>query len=581
MLTKLKLHNFKRFDDAEIDLGDAVVFIGPNNSGKTTALQALTLWDIGWRRWISKRKKGSKAQERQGVAINRRDLLAVPVPSGRLLWRDLNVRSITRANGDQSTKNVLFNITVEGVSEGKAWQCGLEFDYANEESFHVRPLRVSEEASPERMPIPDEVGNVRIAFLPPMSGLASEEFVKHPGEISVLVGQGQTAQVLRNLCYSVCYPEEGNRETSENWKRIVAEVKRLFGSELLAPTYHPERGEIRMQFREGSGAAPVLDLSAAGRGLQQTLLLLSYIYSNPGAVILLDEPDAHLEVLRQRQTYQLIHSIAREQNAQIIAASHSEVVLQEAATTGNVIAFVGKPHTLTGQPGQVIKSLTTLGWDQYYQAELTGWVLYLEDATDLAILKAFATVLNHPVMECLDRCFVHYVATNLPEIARQHFFGLREAKRDFVGIAVFDHLDKELHAESPLVETMWERREIENYFTSENVLLKWIGKDQPTDLFSLADREQAQMEMKTAISRVTELLLVDNKTPWSPDVKATDEVLDRIFRVFFSERGLPILFRKADYYQLVAMLEPHEINPEVKEKLDMIAKVAQQARPRV
>ena len=50
-----------------------------------------------------------------------------------------------------------------------------------------------------------------------------------------------------------------------------------------------------------------LDLSSAGRGLQQTLLLLAYMYSNPGAVLLLDEPDAHLEILRQRQIYGVAH----------------------------------------------------------------------------------------------------------------------------------------------------------------------------------------------------------------------------------------------------------------------------------
>ena len=41
MLTKLTIKNFKRFDQAEIELGKSVVLIGPNNSGKTTALQAL------------------------------------------------------------------------------------------------------------------------------------------------------------------------------------------------------------------------------------------------------------------------------------------------------------------------------------------------------------------------------------------------------------------------------------------------------------------------------------------------------------------------------------------------------------
>ena len=47
MLTKLTIRNFKRFDEVEIELGGPVVFIGPNKSGKTSAMQALALWDIG------------------------------------------------------------------------------------------------------------------------------------------------------------------------------------------------------------------------------------------------------------------------------------------------------------------------------------------------------------------------------------------------------------------------------------------------------------------------------------------------------------------------------------------------------
>ena len=576
MLTKLRLHNFKRFDDAEIELGDAVVFIGPNNSGKTTALQALTLWDIGLHRWLSKRGKGLQAGERAGVAVNRRDLLAVPVPSGRLLWRDLDVRKITRPDNKQSTKNVLMNIIVEGITAGVGWKCGLEFDYTNEESFYVRPVRLHEAEGTARMPIPDQAADVRIAYLPPMSGLASEEFVKQAGEISVLIGQGQTAQVLRNLCYNVCYPQGIEREASDPWKRIAREIERLFGTELLPPVYRPERSEIRMQFRQGSA---LLDLSSAGRGLQQTLLLLAYVYSNPRSVLLLDEPDAHLEVLRQRQTYQLIHAIAREQETQIITASHSEIVLNEAAATGSVIAFVGKPHLLTGQTSQVIKSLTTLGWDQYVQAEETGWVLYVEDATDFAILKAFAELLKHPVRAHLDRCFVHYVATNVPQQARGHFYGLQEAKPDLTGLALFDRLDKTLPKDTALIETMWSRREIENYFTTNDVLMRWVGADKPTDLFAWSEREEVRRAMTRAITRVTEALSLDNKTPWSADTKASDEVLDRIFRVFFQEQGKPVLFRKADYYQLVQFLKPEEVDPEVIEKLDSIVQVSQAAKP--
>lgn len=576
MLTKLLIRNFKRFPEAEIDLGKTVVLIGPNNSGKTTALQALALWEVGLRRWTEKRSSGSSAALRSGVAINRRDLLAIPIPNANLLWRNLRVRESERINGKPDTHNIRIDIKVEGVSDGAAWSCGLEFDYANEESFYCRPQRLDEGKQPKRMEIPNQAKSVRVAFLPPMSGLADREFIKQPGEIGVWIGQGQTAQVLRNLCYRVCWPNDPTQPPSENWQAMSDAIERLFGAILHLPKYVAERSEIVMNYHDPGSAE--LDLSSAGRGLQQTLLILAHLYANPRAVLLLDEPDAHLEVLRQRETYQMITEIADRQGSQVVAASHSEVVLNEAAAKGRVVAFVGKPHTLNDRGSQLVKSLTDIGWDQYYLAEQTGWVLYLENATDLAILQAFARKLGHPASQYLERPFVHYVASNVPEKAREHFYGLREAKQDLVGIAIFDRLEKNLQQEAPLREAMWQRREIENYFCSEDILLTWATQAHAaTDLFNMAELDARPVAMREAITEVTAALRVDDKTPWSPDIKATDEVLDRVFRLFFRKMNLPLLFRKSDYYALIEWMKSEDIDQEVVRKLDAIVAVARSA----
>ena len=160
MLTRLVIRNFKRFQDADIELGNPVVLIGPNNSGKTTALQALTLWNIGVRRWQEKRAGRPTPEKRPGVTINRRDLLAVPVPDANLLWRDLHVRDMRRVDGKPDTKNVTVEIVVEGVTAGRQWQCGLEFDYANAESLYCRPVRLPGGDPGVRMPVPPEAARV-------------------------------------------------------------------------------------------------------------------------------------------------------------------------------------------------------------------------------------------------------------------------------------------------------------------------------------------------------------------------------------------------------------------------------------
>jgi len=574
MLTSIRIRNFKRFDDVSIDLGEAVVLIGPNNSGKTTVLQALALWDIGVRRWYEKRKGKPSPEKRPGVTINRRDLVSIPVPHADLLWRDLHVRDVTSVekNGKASTKtqNVRVEVVVEGVTNGKLWSCGLEFDYANEESFYCRPLRTGD--GQERMPVPDECETVNVAFLPPMSGLADREFVKQQGEISVLIGQGQTAQVLRNLCYQIYQGSRGQ------WDHVVKHIHDLFRVELLEPTFTPERSEITMAYKEGDST---LDLSSSGRGLQQTLLLLAHLYANPGSTLLLDEPDAHLEFLRQRQTYNLLTQVGKAQGSQIIAASHSEVVLNEAAGRDVVIAFVGRPHRIDDRGSQVLKALRDIGFDQYLQAEETGWVLYLESPADLSILRAFAKTLEHDAQQCLVKPFVHYVETNLPQRARDHFFGLREGKNDLVGIAVFDRLDKELQTVGPLQETMWRRREIENYFCTEDVLLAYARHHLPNDLFGLAEGGSREQAMREAIAEVTQALRTLGKPdPWSPDIKASDEFLDPLFKTYYEKLHLPLQLRKAEYHVLAGLTPRDKLDAEITEKLDAIVAVAQRARPR-
>jgi ABC-type multidrug transport system ATPase subunit len=578
MLTKIHIKNFKRFDDVELELGKNVVFIGPNDSGKTTALQAFALWEIGLHRWNEKRKgKSSEAQQRQGVVINRRDLIPIPIPSANLIWRMLHVRNVQRVKGQTRTQNIRIEIIVSGITNGQSWDCGFEFDYANEESLYCRPLRVDDNEQPSRMPVPELANDTRVAYLPPMSGLSDREFEKRPGEIGVLIGQGQTAQVLRNLCYRVCWPNNPKDDPSEDWMKMTDYIRTYFGIKLLTPEYIAERSEIVMAYEE-KGVR--MDLSSTGRGAQQTLLLLAHLYANPGSVLLLDEPDAHLEVLRQRQIYKLLLDVADAKDSQVIMASHSEVVLNEAANLGKIIAFVGYPHPMNEGTSQIIKSLTNLGWEQYFQAEQKGWILYVEDSTDLAILQAFAQKLNHLAAKDLEQVFVHYVTTNIPNKAREHFYGLKEGKPDLIGVAIFDRIENSLNQDQPLLETMWRRREIENYFCKKDILLRWAEGEQKYDLFTYQEGPKRRLAMEESINEVTRLLEIDEKDPWSEDVKASDEVLDRIFRLFFKKMKLPITFRKADYHELVNFMKPEEIQKEIVEKLDYIHKIAESAKPR-
>lgn len=186
MLTKITIKNFKLFEEVEVPLGNGFVFLGPNNGGKTSALQALTLWHTGLREWAEKHTQrvspesgvlfiSSKESEKwekkypnkrispqlpvppifppgsnpEEALINRLDLTSLPVSETNLLWHGRNVRK-------GSNQNIRIELIVKGIRWAKEWKCGLEFDYANRESLFCRPLRLRTNIRSGRMPIPEE-----------------------------------------------------------------------------------------------------------------------------------------------------------------------------------------------------------------------------------------------------------------------------------------------------------------------------------------------------------------------------------------------------------------------------------------
>ena len=82
----LEIENFKRFGaKRRIELDHPSVLIGPNNCGKTTAIQAIALWSQAVQAWSEKKGEAPPA-ERKATSLNRLAIPAVPVPRTRYFW---------------------------------------------------------------------------------------------------------------------------------------------------------------------------------------------------------------------------------------------------------------------------------------------------------------------------------------------------------------------------------------------------------------------------------------------------------------------------------------------------------------
>ncbi len=405
-----------------------------------------------------------------------------------------------------------------------------------------------------------------------MSGLSLYEPRLDPGAINVRLGEGQTAQVLRNLCYRLA------TEKPDEWVKVKDTISDLFSFKLDDPVYDSARGELRMSYHSSSVK---LDIMAAGRGMLQTLLLLVYLYINPGAVLLLDEPDAHLEVLRQRSIYRELVATAEKLGSQIIAASHSEVVMEEVSNRGILISFVGKPRRADKNDiSQIRQALKQIDPKDYYQAERKGWVLYLEDSTDLNILQEFADKLHHPARNALrNDPYVDYMNGNNMGLKRDVFHGLRHAYPDFVGflLADNDNTGRKAATGTNLAEHVWIQYEAENYLNQPNALLAWARAEAKAEN---ADPDWWENEMGASITELAKAFDVAQQlSPWSPQRKASDTFLTPLFRNFYQRVDHYNDMPKRNFYKLIPFLKRADIDKEVIDVLDKIAEVAGQAKP--
>ncbi len=232
----------------------------------------------------------------------------------------------------------------------------------------------------------------------------------------------------------------------------------------------------------------------------------------------------------------------------------------------------------------MLKALADIGYDDYYQAELTGWVLYLEGSTDLAILQALAERLGHAAaVKALERPFVHYVA-NQPRKAEEHYFGFREALPGLKGVALFDRLEQGPPHNPQLTHLAWKRREVENYLCTETTLERYARASGEAaasgPLFTGPEAEARCKTMREAVAKISGALETLGKgSPWSIDVKASDDFLTPLFDEYFRKLELPNLMNKKAFHELAQYIPDSEIDSEIGEKLDAIAEVAAKAKP--
>lgn len=326
MITKLTLRNFKSVGEQVYEFTQFDLLVGRNNSGKSTVLQALAIWQFCVDEFHRSRRGGEK-----GIQVVLPNFTALPVPEFNLLWKNRDIRHSPSKSSSKKQEYILIDIIVDwSGSDGVSSSFGVALRYHSPQAIYAIPSHgwatFREFDNGSKLP--------RIAYVPPFSGLEPSEEWRDDGPLRKQVGKAQPGSVLRNLLYRVCPAlkdvpgQEASRATSKiqqpprEWREIVDVVKRWFGVQLSMPEYQTGVDtQIKVQYRQGEKD---FDIIAGGSGFHQTLTLLGFLHGYKPTTILLDEPDAHLHVNLQREILDYFKQKSMELGTQFLVATHAE-----------------------------------------------------------------------------------------------------------------------------------------------------------------------------------------------------------------------------------------------------------------
>lgn len=403
MITKVILHNFKQFRNQTFELhpNDLTLFVGGNNSGKSTLLEALSIWEYSKNILMYVKGKNSvfAGGHCDGYGVTIDEFTPVNIPSFKYLWTKLKFQGS-------------YTLSIE-----------CQWLLPNDDTRH---LKIGLSLTQERLFIKKLESNVdseeqlpRIAYLPTFAGISSKEQLLSTAMRNSLIGQGLTGSVLRNQLldlhrnyWSHYQQKKGTKkrisEKDLRWlrekepysilNRIIYEVFK--GQIQIEPFNENFHASIHVNFIKGTYVqnrfypnkdAIKHDIMVEGRGFLQWLSVYTFAVSPNIDVLLLDEPDAHLHPSLQGEMLRKLEELQKKTGRQILVATHSSEVIKS-FVPHKIYALRNTASGYLTSEEDKVAILSGIGTDYFPMMDAINSnrkILFVENQSDANTLKKF------------------------------------------------------------------------------------------------------------------------------------------------------------------------------------------------
>jgi predicted ATP-dependent endonuclease of OLD family len=348
---KFQIKNFKSFKNVTLHFNkDLNVLTGVNNSGKTTILEALSLWHECFSKLISEARRGDKGYKRGDFILG---------PSGNKYFRFEEINSVRSPNFEdlfhqRETKNVIL-LSLTMIDDDNVELC-IPFKISSSGSNYVIELEGYRNYDHRTFNdyfagLPEPIS---VIYSTPVAQISLDENFATDPIIKEQLLLRFSDRVLRNRLYKIINGTNASLNTAfqNDLNYILFNAEKRIEFNVTSNILKDPKAIILFRV----GVKDVFkDLSLLGSGTLQIIGILLNLYSPSDAktdlkLVLLDEPDSHIHRDLQRRLIDVLNKFG--QGIQIFITTHNESLIRSAA-----------PHQVFHLEGKEIGEIKSIHFD--------------------------------------------------------------------------------------------------------------------------------------------------------------------------------------------------------------------------